>query len=79
MNCEVVRIKLSAFIDEALPEDEMKEVFGHLETCEFCDEIYEGLRATDKFYGATAEKEVPADYREALRERMLSLAETRNS
>lgn len=75
MTCEVVRTKLSAFIDEALPEDEMKEIFNHLETCEFCDEIYDGLRASDKFYGAAAGKEVPEDYRQSLRERMQTLAE----
>ena len=74
MTCELVRTNLSDFIDEALPEETMKEIYRHLEDCQSCDEIYAGLRAADCFFGAAAEKEVPADYRESLRERMGELA-----
>jgi anti-sigma factor RsiW len=74
MTCELVRTNLSAFIDEALPEKEMREIYSHLEDCASCDEIYAELRAADRFFGAGAEKEVPADYRESLRERLTELA-----
>lgn len=74
MTCELVRTNLSAFVDEALPEETMTEINRHLADCQSCDEIYAGLRAADRFFGASAEKEVPEDYRESLRERMTELA-----
>ena len=79
MTCEIVRTKLSAFIDSALPENELREINEHLEECGFCSEVYDGLRAADDFYSAAVEKEVPEDYRESLRERMLTMAQNQKN
>lgn len=70
MNCEVVRTHLSSFMDEALPGDTMADIREHFEGCGSCRDLYLTLRAADRFYSAAEEREVPATYREALRERM---------
>ena len=73
MTCEVVRTYLSAYMDEALPEGTMTDIREHIEGCDSCANIYNTLRAADRFYSAAVEREVPEEYRESLRVRMEDL------
>jgi predicted anti-sigma-YlaC factor YlaD len=55
---------------QALPGDTVADIREHFEGCDACSDLYLTLRAADRFYSAAAGREVPATYREALRERM---------
>lgn len=73
MTCEVVRTYLSEFMDEGLPAATMEDIRAHFEGCDFCRELYDELRATDRFYSAVADRAVPEGFRASLRERMEEL------
>lgn len=73
MTCEVVRAYLSDFIDKALPEETLSDIRGHIESCDFCYDLYDTLYAAERFYSAAAGRDVPEGFRETLRERMEDL------
>ena len=70
MNCELVRTHLSAFMDVALPEITMGQVWKHLDGCQRCYEVYEALFAADQFFSGVTTENVSAAYRHSLRARM---------
>ena len=61
MTCAHVRSMLSAYLDGAITGKQMHGLSGHLRTCSFCSNEYEGLRRTQAMLAAIGRTQAPDD------------------
>jgi len=70
MNCRQVEENLSAYLDKALPDEEMDLIKNHLESCPACREEYSALEKTVLMLSELEDIAPPALFRSELRQKL---------
>lgn len=77
MNCQTIGDNLSAYLDKALPPDEMREIEKHLSACPECRQELAELQKTINLLASLDEVIPPASFRRDLRKKLEKNTEKR--
>jgi anti-sigma factor (TIGR02949 family) len=70
--CDEIRRALVEYMDGDLTPDQRAEIDQHLQNCEHCRAIYDGVRNVVGLVGAHGMIELPKGFSERLRARLIS-------